>query len=137
LQAENFRNAVLYRILAVLGFFLVLFLKLPLSIATLSLIEPLLIVILLSGWITSFYVGAALARRPGAEELTPVFRRLLPGHILIADSLKLLFLGLGVVIVWMFWSLQPLRIFNGTVLVTLWTGLNTISTLMRYRRRSP
>jgi hypothetical protein len=134
---ENFRHVVVYRMLAILGFFLVLFLKAPLSLATLSLIEPLLIGILLSSWVISFYVRANLARRPGAEERTPIFRRLLPGHILVADGLKLLFLALGVLIVWTFWSLQPLRIFNATVLVTLWTGLTTINALTRYRGGHP
>jgi hypothetical protein len=126
----------LSRILAILGLFLVIFLQEPLSVATLSLIEPLLIVILLSAWFTSYYVGATLGKRYGATESTPIFRRFLPGHIPVADGLKFLALGLSLVFVWAVWSAQPFRIFTATVLGTLWTGIDLTDKLAEWRRQS-
>jgi prepilin signal peptidase PulO-like enzyme (type II secretory pathway) len=114
--------------------FLVLFLQAPLSIATLSLIEPILIAILLAAWITSFYVGTTLGKRYGAEESTPIFRHFLPGHILVADGLKLLVLFFSVGLAWAVWSSQPFRIFNATVLGTLWTGITLANRLVEYRQ---
>jgi hypothetical protein len=131
---ESFRRAVVLRILAILGFFLAVFLRPPLSVATLSLIEPILIAVLLTSWFTGYYVAASVAKKSGSEAI-PLLRRFLPGHILIADGLKLLVLVLAVVFVWSVWSLQPFRIFNATVLITLWIGLGAVNALTRYRRR--
>jgi hypothetical protein len=124
------------RILAILGLFLVIFLQAPLSVATLSLIEPFLVIILLSAWFSSYYVGATFGKRYGVEESTPIFRRFLPGHIPVADGLKFLALALSLVLVWAVWSAQPFRIFSATVLGTLWTGIDLTNKLAQWRRQS-
>jgi hypothetical protein len=126
----------LTRTLAILGLFLVLFLQAPLSIATLSLIEPILIAILLTAWLTSYYIGATLGRRYQVDESTPIFRRFLPGHILVADGLKFLVLASSVGLAWQVWSSQPYRIFNATVLGTLWTGIDLTNRLVQWRQQS-
>jgi len=126
----------LSRTLAILGLLLVLFLQAPLSIATLSLIEPILIAILLVAWFTSYYVGATLGRLYGVDEATPIFRRFLPGHILVADGLKLAVLAFSVGLAWAVWSSQPYRIFNATILGTLWTGISLVNRLVEWRQQS-
>ncbi len=135
-QVDDVRRVGFSRVLAILGLFLVLFLQAPMSVATLSSIEPVLIAILLTAWFTSYYVGATLGRRYGVGESTPIFRRFLPGHILVADSLKFLVLALSVGFAWAVWSSQPFRIFNATVLGTLWTGISLANRLVEYRRQS-
>lgn len=135
-RVKEVRRAGLYQVLAILGFFLVLFLRAPLSVAVLSLIEPILIAILLTSLFISYYVDAALGRRYGVEESTPIFRKLLPSHTLIADGLMLLILALSLFFVWEVWASQPFRVFNATVLGTLWTGIGLTNRLAQYRRHS-
>ncbi|OLD11668.1 MAG: hypothetical protein AUI50_04790 [Crenarchaeota archaeon 13_1_40CM_2_52_14] len=125
-----------YRTLAILGLILVVFLQLPVPLATLSLIEPILIATLLVAWFTSYYLRATVAKRVGAGALTPVFRGYLLGHLGIADGLKFLVLALSLVFVWAVWSSQPVRIFNATLLGTVWAGVEVTNSLVRYRRRS-
>lgn len=126
----------LFRTLAILGLALVVFLQLPIPLTTLALIEPLLIATLLAAWFTSYYLRATLVKRAGIGASAPTFRGYLPGHLGIADGLKFLVLALSLVFVWAVWSSQPVRIFNATVLGTVWAGVEMTNSLVQYRRRS-
>jgi hypothetical protein len=132
---EDAYRTGLLRTLAIFGLFLVLFLQAPFSAATLSLIEPFLVAILLSAWFTSYYIAATLGRKYGVKSI-PLFRRFLPSHFRVADGLMFLALALSVVFVWAVWSSQPFRIFNATVLGTLWTGIALTGRLGEWRRYS-
>jgi len=134
-HVEDAYRTGLLRTLAIFGLFLVLFLQAPLSVATLSFIEPLLVAILISAWFTSYYIGATLGRKYGVKSI-PLFRRLLPGHFRVADGLVFLGLALSVVFVWAVWSSQPFRIFNAMILGTFWTGIELTGRLGEWRRYS-
>jgi hypothetical protein len=97
------------------------------------LIEPFLVAILLSAWFTSYYIAATLVRKYGVKSI-PLFRRFLPSHIRVADGLMFLALALIAVFVWAVWSSQPFRIFNASVLGTLWTGITLANRLVEYRQ---
>lgn len=124
----------LYQSLAAIGIAFVLFIPVPLSLATLSSLEPLLLLSLLAVWSFSYYLRTTLAMRAGEVEATPAPRRLLPRHMRTADLARILILGLGLLIVWIVWSDQPFRIFNATILGVAWAGVEIINTLIRFRQ---